>query len=179
MDGASDLAGWRWIFILERITTVLFSGLAFVLPPSQHRIGDILGGRRKSIYPYVLSIQASIFVHQQMTVTRSGPFPIRRKWHPRPFCCSRYTLRFQRHGEAGQGRRNQGIRWRATHGSSRGVVRVEVIQGELVPNVYSCTTDLRCAFSRYYRYSDVVDRHCVFRSLGQFVLVFAVLVGDL
>ncbi len=34
MDGIGNLAGWRWIFILEGIATIIFSIIAAILLPA-------------------------------------------------------------------------------------------------------------------------------------------------
>ena len=34
MDGVGGLSGWRWIFILEGITTILFGLVAWLMMPA-------------------------------------------------------------------------------------------------------------------------------------------------
>lgn len=54
MDGVANLAGWRWIFILEGIVTVLTGLLVFVLLPDSPETSRWLSAREKEFHRYRL-----------------------------------------------------------------------------------------------------------------------------
>ena len=56
MDGIGNLAGWRWIFILEGIATVLLGGLAAVFLPADINSAPFLTNEEREFarkYPKV------------------------------------------------------------------------------------------------------------------------------
>ncbi|KAF2160669.1 hypothetical protein M409DRAFT_28809 [Zasmidium cellare ATCC 36951] len=48
-DGAGGLAGWRWIFIVEGLITVVMAGLAYVLLPNFPESTTLFHGHEKAI----------------------------------------------------------------------------------------------------------------------------------
>jgi MFS family permease len=49
MDGAAGIAGWRWIYIIEGIITVVYGLLCFILIPSSYEKAFFLNNDDKEV----------------------------------------------------------------------------------------------------------------------------------
>ncbi|KAI1113272.1 retrograde regulation protein 2 [Nemania sp. NC0429] len=49
LDGISDLSGWRWLYIIEGIVTVIWAGLCVFLVPQNYETAYFLNGEQKML----------------------------------------------------------------------------------------------------------------------------------
>src|ERR1700748_3647122 len=61
MDGVGGLAGWRWIFILEGIATVLVAVLAFFVLHDFPETASFLTEEERAFVVYRLKYQGQVF----------------------------------------------------------------------------------------------------------------------
>lgn len=72
MDGIRNMAGWRWIFLIEGVATVGLSGVAFFLLPDSPETARFLSAREKKILYDRLRADAG---------TESGEIELHDKFH--------------------------------------------------------------------------------------------------
>ncbi|KAK4089371.1 hypothetical protein Purlil1_6360 [Purpureocillium lilacinum] len=72
MDGIRNLAGWRWIFLIEGLATVAFSAIPFLLLPDSPETAKFLSVREKKILYDRLRADAG---------TESGEVELHDKFH--------------------------------------------------------------------------------------------------
>ncbi|GAP90938.2 putative high-affinity nicotinic acid transporter [Rosellinia necatrix] len=49
LDGAADMSGWRWLYIVEGLITVVWAGLCFVLIPQNYETAYFLNDEQKAV----------------------------------------------------------------------------------------------------------------------------------
>jgi MFS family permease len=52
MDGACGIAGWRWIYIIEGIITIVYGFVCFILVPSSYEKAHFLNDDDKEVMRY-------------------------------------------------------------------------------------------------------------------------------
>ncbi|KAK5998874.1 putative transporter [Cladobotryum mycophilum] len=77
MDGVAGLAGWRWIFILEGIATVLVAVMAFFVLHDFPETANFLTEEEREFIVYRLKYQGQIFINdgvEQVHVAQAEEF---------------------------------------------------------------------------------------------------------
>ncbi|KAI8947817.1 retrograde regulation protein 2 [Xylaria longipes] len=49
LDGVSNMSGWRWLYIIEGLVTVIWAGLCFILIPQSYETAYFLNDEQKSL----------------------------------------------------------------------------------------------------------------------------------
>jgi MFS family permease len=71
MDGVGGLAGWRWIFILEGIVTVLVASMAFFLLHDFPETATFLTEEERAFVVYRLKYQGQVQISADGTVEQA------------------------------------------------------------------------------------------------------------